>query len=265
MQKVTPLAAQEGGDRSPLLRIAALIIASGLGLWGFFWVLARVLAVLPEPIGSRAALLNEGAQTTMLLTLGAGGMGLVLGVVLGLAKVARFPLARWPAETVIFAVRGTPLLVQILFVYFALPAIVPWLKLNEFMAGMLALALNVGAYNAEVIRAGIEAIPRGQTEASRSLGLSHAQTMIHVVLPQAIRIVVPPLVNNVIALLKDSSLVSTIGLLELALAGSRISSETFQPVPVLTTVAAIYLILTTVLNLMTSALDWNLRRGRAAR
>ena len=237
-----------------------LIAATGIGLSLFFLALAHVLAYLPEPIGSRSALLNEGAQTTLLLTLCSGTLGLVVGVALGLAKTAKFLPIRFPAEFVIWVIRGTPLLIQILFVYFALPALIPWMKLNEFSAGMLALALNVGAYNAEVIRAGIEAVPRGQTEASQGLGLSRTQTMIYVILPQAIKIVIPPLVNNIVALLKDSSLVSSIGLLELVLAGNRISSETFQPVPVLTTVACIYLILTTVLTGATGALEKRLQK-----
>ena len=120
---------------------------------------------------------------------------------------------------------------------------------------MIALALNVGAYNAEVIRAGILAIPRGQTEAARSLGLSGAQTMRTVVLPQALRIVVPPLVNNLVALLKDSSLASSIALLELTLAGQRVSSESFLPIPVLTTVAVVSLALTSVMTNFTDQLE----------
>jgi polar amino acid transport system permease protein len=113
-----------------------------------------------------------------------------------------------------------------------------------------------------VIRAGILAVPKGQTEAAKSLGLSHFKTLRFVVLPQAFRIVLPPLVNNIVALLKDSSLVSAIGLVELSLSGSRISSETFQPVPVLTTVAFIYLILTTVLTLFASQLESCLRGAK---
>jgi polar amino acid transport system permease protein len=129
---------------------------------------------------------------------------------------------------------------------------------------MLALALNVGAYNAEVIRAGIEAIPKGQSEASQSLGMSKFKTMRFVILPQALRIVIPPLINNIVALLKDSSLASSIGLLELTLAGNRISSETFLPVPVLTTVAAVYLAMTTAITTVTNLLERKLKMGRTA-
>ena len=129
------------------------------------------------------------------------------------------------------------------------------LRLDEFYACIIALALNAGAYNAEIFRAGILAVPKGQSEASFSLGLSRFQAMRWIVLPQAVRIVIPPLVNNVVALLKDSSLASSIGLLELTLSGNRISSETFQPAPVLITVAAIYLVLTTYLTTLSAVFE----------
>ena len=119
----------------------------------------------------------------------------------------------------------------------------------------IALAFNVGAYNAEVVRAGIQAIPKGQWEAAWSLGFSAADTMRFVILPQALRIVVPPLVNNVVALLKDSSLASVITLLELALSGQRIISATFRPVEVYLAVAAVYLLLTTLLTFFTNLLE----------
>ena len=130
----------------------------------------------------------------------------------------------------VWAVRGTPLLVQVLFVYFALPRIVPGLQLSDFGSAAVALAVNVGAYNAEAIRAGIIAIPKGQTEAARSLGLSPLQTFRDVVFPQAFKIALPPLVNNVVALLKDSSLAYVIGVVELSNVGNRLQAATFEPV-----------------------------------
>lgn len=228
-------------------------------LCGAPWLLTKALQSLPEPMGSRGALFAEAIRTTLLLTLVAASVGLVLGLSLGLAEVSPRRWLCWPAEAVVWLVRGTPLLVQILFAYFALPAIFPGLALSEFAAGVAALALNVGAYNAEVVRAGILAVPKGQTEAAASLGLSTRQSMTWVVLPQALRMVVPALVNNAVALLKDSSLASAIGLYELSLAGTRVSSETFLPVPVLTTVAAVYLALTTVMTLATRVLEKTLK------
>ncbi|MEF2277705.1 amino acid ABC transporter permease [Deinococcus sp. YIM 134068] len=224
-----------------------------------FFAITLILRQMPDPIGPRADLFVEGARMTLQLTVVSGVIGLLIGVLVGIARTSGAWLVRAPAGFFVWLVRGTPLLVQILFVYNALPPILQAVglnvQLNEFWSAVIALAFNVGAYNAEVVRAGILAIPRGQSEAARSLGLSGGQTMNTVVLPQALRIVVPPLVNNLVALLKDSSLASTIALLELTLAGSRVSSETFQPIPTLTTVAAVYLALTTVMTLFTDQLE----------
>lgn len=226
---------------------------------GSFWILSHlsafVLRRVPEPIGSRADLFIDGAETTLYLTIGAGLMGLLVGLLAGLGKLSSWSWARLISSAFIWLIRGTPLLVQILFAYYAIPALLPWLQINEFSAALLALSLNVGAYNAEVIRAGILAVPKGQTEAARSLGLSQTKTMRWIVMPQAIQIVTPPLINNMVALLKDSSLASSIGLLELSLAGNRVSSETFLPVPVLTTTAVLYLFYTTVITALADFLE----------
>ena len=171
-------------------------------------------------------------------------------MVAALAKLSHGPILALLARTYLWLFRGTPLLTQILFVYYAVPVIFPFLKLNEWMGAFLALSLNVGAYHAEAIRAGILSVPSGQTEAARVLGLSRWQINRHVVLPQALPIMTPPLLNNLVALLKDSAMASVIGLLELTLAGNRVASETFLPVPVFTTLAMTYLFLTTTVTLV---------------
>ncbi len=235
------------------------LLGAGVAFYLLFLLISVVLRVMPEPIGSRASLFVDGARITLLLTVVSGLIGLAVGLLAGLMRTSGSALVRAPAGIFIWLVRGTPLLVQILFVYNALPPLLQKIginvQLNEFWSAVVALSLNVGAYNAEVIRAGIQAIPRGQSEASRSLGLSGAQTMTSIILPQALRVVVPPLVNNLVALLKDSSLASAIALVELTLAGQRVSSETFQPIPVLSAVAAVYLALTTVMTLFTDQLE----------
>ena len=239
--------------------LALWILGAAAAFAALFFLITLVLRQMPEPVGQYADLFVQGAQMTLKLTVVSGLIGLLVGVLAGIMRTSASALVRAPASFFIWLIRGTPLLVQILFVYNALPPLLALigikLELNEFWSAVIALALNVGAYNAEVIRAGILAVPRGQTEAARSLGLSTGQTMNTVILPQALRIVVPPLVNNLVALLKDSSLASSISLLELTLAGQRVSSESFQPVPVLTTVAAVYLALTTVLTLFTDQLE----------
>lgn len=247
----------------PLLT-AALWSAVGVGTFFLlFMAISLVLTQVPDPIGPRAALFVEGARTTLFLTLISGSIGLGVGALVGLARTSHLRVLSLSAAAYIWVIRGTPLLVQLLFVYNALPVMLKSVgiraELNEFSSAVLALALNVGAYNAEVIRAGLQAVPRGQNEAARSLGLSGTQTMRTVVMPQALRIVTPPLVNNKVALLKDSSLASSIALLELTLAGSRVSSESFEPVPVLMTIAAVYLTLTTVMTLFTDVLERRLK------
>lgn len=207
------------------------------------------MQALTEVILPRWDLFLEGSKTTLQLTGVSASLGLFIGITLGVMKLYPNRLVQAPAVAVVTVMRGTPLLVQILFAYFALPGLIPALRFNEFTAAAIALAFNVGAYNAEAIRAGVLAVPKGQREASLSLGFSEFQTMRWVVMPQALRIVIPPLVNNLVALLKDSALASSIGLLELSLVGSRVSSETFQPAPALMTVAVIYLLMTSFISI----------------
>ena len=191
----------------------------------------------------------------MLLTAVAAVAGVLLGVLAALGKTSRWPPLRWVASVYIWVIRGTPLLVQVLFVYFALPVLIPALQLSDFASACVALSLNVGAYNAEAIRAGLLAVPKGQVEAARSLGLSPWFTFIDVTFPQAFKISLPPLVNNIVALLKDSSLAYAIGVVELTNVGNRIQAATFQPLPILLTSATIYLLLTTVLTQISNAVE----------
>ncbi|MGK3273786.1 amino acid ABC transporter permease [Comamonas kerstersii] len=218
--------------------------------------LGQLLALLPEPIGDHAAEFAEGARTTLYLTLISGTIGLVLGVVAALARTSGNALLRTISGAYIWIIRGTPLLVQILFMYFALPVLVPGLNLPDFAAAVIALALNVGAYNAEAVRAGLNAVPRGQTEAARALGLPRSRVFLDVVFPQAFKISLPPLVSNFVALLKDSSLAYAIGVVELTNVGNRIQSATFQPVETLITVGVTYLVLTTLVTQVTAAVEY---------
>jgi polar amino acid transport system permease protein len=211
--------------------------------------------VLPEVIQSNLGLFVEGAKITLELTLISGICGLFFGLMLFLWADSCYVFVKWPAQFVVWVLRGTPLLVQIFFTYFALPKIVPFLVFDEFTAAAVALTFNVAAYNSEVFRSGFESVPRGQREAAKSLGLSKVLTFWIIIFPQALKVAIPALVNNIVALLKDSSLASGIGLLELSLAGQRVSSESFEPVPVLMTVALFYLSLTTLITICTNAFE----------
>lgn len=237
-------------QRSNATLVAALVLMVVM-----LALLGQILSLFPEPIGSNAQAFSDGARTTLWLTLISGTVGLILGTAAALARTARWIGLRWLSGFYIWAIRGTPLLVQILFVYFALPVLVPGLNLPDFAAAVVALGLNVGAYNAEAIRAGLLAVPRGQTEAARALGLGRGHVFFDVVFPQAFKISLPPLVSNFVALLKDSSLAYAIGVVELTNVGNRIQSATFQPIATLTTVALTYLLLTTLVTQLSNAIE----------
>lgn len=237
------------------LRSSATMAAAGVALLLVLWLLAIPLSWAPEPIGNNAQFFAEGTRVTVQLTLVAGLAGVVIGVLAALGKVSKIPPLRWIAGLYIWVIRGTPLLVQVLFVFFALPVMVPVLQMSDFVSACVALSFNVGAYNAEAIRAGLLAVPKGQVEAARSLGLSPWYTFVDVTFPQAFKISLPPLVNNIVALLKDSSLAYAIGVVELTNVGNRIQAATFQPLPILLTTACIYLLLTTVMTQFSDAVE----------
>lgn len=236
-------------------RSNATMIAATAIILLVLWLMAGPLALAPDPIGPNAQAFAEGTRVTVQLTVVAGLCGLALGVIAALGKLSRFLPFRWLASAYIWIMRGTPLLLQVLFVFFALPELVPLLKLNEFTAAAVALALNVGAYNAEAIRAGLLAVPKGQIEAARSLGLSSWHTFIDVTFPQAFKIALPPLVNNIVSLLKDSSLAYVIGVVEISLVSTRIQAATFQPVPCYITTGLIYLLFTTLMTQVSNAVE----------
>lgn len=233
----------------------ATIAAAAALLVAFLWSLATILSWFDDPVGSAAQQFADGTWVTLELTLVSGLAGLAMGVLTSMARMSRILPLRWLAGVYIWIFRGTPLLVQVFFIYNALPK---ELALSDFTSAVVALALNVGAYNAEAIRAGLEAIPKGQTEAARSLGLKPLQTFVHVVFPQGIKIALPALVNNVVALLKDSSLAYTIGVLELMNAGNRLSASTFRPEITYLAAGAIYLALTTILTEVSNAIEHRL-------
>jgi polar amino acid transport system permease protein len=217
--------------------------------------MAIPLSWAPEPIGNNAQFFAEGTRVTVQLTAIAAVAGVLIGVLAALGKTSKWPPLRWLASAYIWVIRGTPLLVQVLFVFFALPVMIPALQMSDFTSACVALSFNVGAYNAEAIRAGLLAVPKGQVEAARSLGLTPWFTFIDVTFPQAFKISLPPLVNNIVALLKDSSLAYAIGVVELTNVGNRIQAATFQPLPILLTSATIYLVLTTVMTQISNAVE----------
>ncbi|WP_018130333.1 amino acid ABC transporter permease [Effusibacillus pohliae] len=228
----------------------------------------------------------QGAKVTLQVTVIAVVLGTLLGLFLGIARLARVKhgiwkyvvsiFVRWPAILYITFFRGTPLFVQILIVHFGLMPILinqtdgllisgelaRQIKLAEtgmlsgvFFSGVVALTLNSGAYIAEIFRAGIQSIDRGQTEAARSLGLTYAKTMRYIIIPQAFRRMLPPLGNEAIMLLKDSSLVSAVGLGELAYAARTAFGATSRVWEPYLTISLMYLVMTLGLSILVAWLE----------
>ncbi|WP_228550562.1 amino acid ABC transporter permease [Endozoicomonas sp. OPT23] len=187
----------------------------------------------------------NGLAMTIKLSLVAIVFAILLGVISGLARISPNPALRHLSVLYIELIRGTPLLVQIFIVYFFIGTV---LNLDRFTAAVAALSIFTGAYIAEIIRAGIESINKGQMEAGRSLGMGRGQTMRYIILPQAFKQVLPPLAGQFINLIKDSSLVSVISLTDLTKAGRETVSSTFSPFEVWFTVALLYLVLTGLLS-----------------
>ena len=198
-------------------------------------------------VGKAVPLLAAGLLTTVRICSLAMVIGLVLGGLLGLAAMSRFAPVRWLVIAYVDFIRGTPLLIQIFLVYFALPVV--GITLPEFWAGVIALSLNAAGFIAEIVRAGIGAVEKGQTEAARSIGMRHHQVLFHVLLPQSLRAVVPPATNELISLVKGSALLSVISVYELTRAGQAIIAVHFAPFE-------IFLLLALYYYLTISALAW---------
>ena len=188
-------------------------------------------------------LLLVGALVTIEITALAVAIGTMIGLFVGVAELSRYKWLRYPAKVYVDFIRGTPLLVQIFIIYFALPIILGT-RIEPFAAAVAACSINSGAYVAEIFRAGIQSIDKGQMEAGRSLGMSWTQTMVHIVIPQSFRRTIPQLGNEFIAMLKDSSLVSVIGFEELTRKGQLIIASTYGSLEIWSAVAVIYLIMT---------------------
>jgi His/Glu/Gln/Arg/opine family amino acid ABC transporter permease subunit len=185
--------------------------------------------------------LLEGASVTVAVSVASYLLALCLGLLLGLARTSRFLLVRGAAGAYVQFMRGTPLLLQLFFIYYVLPY--GGLILTPFQAGVLGLTLNYAAYMAEVFRSGIAAVPKGQFEAGASLALTNYQLMRYVVIPQALKIVVPPIGNFFVAIFKDSALVSVITMKDLMFTGQILAASTFMHFQIFAMVAVIYLIL----------------------
>lgn len=207
-----------------------------------------------ELIEHALPMLLVGAGVTIEITAVSVAIGFLIGLFVGIARICQVKILRIIATIYADCIRGTPLLVQIFLIYFALP-IVTGQRVEPFVAAVATCGINSGAYVSEIFRAGIQAIDVGQMEAGRSLGLSWWQTMYYVILPQAVRNILPPLGNEFIAMLKDSSLVSVIGFEELTRRGQLIIAQTYGSFEIWTTVAILYLIMTLAISRVVAWLE----------
>ncbi len=238
-----------------LVAVALFVDWGKLGSAMFQWKLVR--AQFP-------GILSTAAKNTVIFTICGFSGGLVLGLVMALMRLSAVRPYRWFAATYIEIFRGIPLIVTLLILGFGLPIAFQWRWPNPYLQGAVPLALVSAAYMAETIRAGIEAVPKGQMEASRSLGMSYARAMATIIIPQAVRVIIPPLTNELVLLIKDTSLVSVLGVtdrtIDLARFGREGVNSTANATPLIVA-GLVYLAMTLPL---TQLVAWMERRAKAA-
>lgn len=209
-------------------------------------------------------ILTTAARNTLIFTICGFSGGLALGLLLALMRLSRARVYRYFAATYIEVFRGIPLVVTLLILGFGIPIAFKWNWPNPYLRGAVPLALVAAAYMAETIRAGIEAVPKGQMEAARSLGMSYSRAMATIVIPQALRIIVPPLTNELVLLIKDTSLISILGVTEgtidLARYGRNGVFDTANSTPLIVA-GLVYMVMTIPLTQLVAYLE---RRAKAA-
>jgi len=207
----------------------------------------------------RYNLVIGGLGNTLLLSLLAGIIGIVIGALITYCKLTKVKPLNWIANIYLDVIRGTPSFTQLLVIYFV---VLGSLSVNKIIVGAIAFGINSGAYVAEIIRAGILSIDKGQTEAGRSLGLTQAQTMRYIVFPQAVKNILPALANEFIVLIKETAVCGYIGIIDLTKAMTTIQSLTFSTMPIFTS-AVIYYIIIKILTIGLSKLEKNMRKADA--
>jgi polar amino acid transport system permease protein len=242
-------------------RIPGAEISAKLDPW--WWLVVAVAGILvlliifqSDPYLNILVFVSDGLAITVLLTVASFVFILVVGLIGGLGRIAKNPVIRLIATLYVEIVRGIPLLVQLIWWYFAAPVVIKAIgrflhisalanyQSNAIFLAILGLVICYGAYMTEIFRAGIQSVHKGQMEAARSLGMTYMQAMRHVIVPQAIRVVLPPVGNEFIMLIKDTSLVSAVAVADLTRRGREYMGAHFNPIEVWTLVALLYLILT---------------------
>jgi len=231
-------------------------------LIGVIAIISLLVVKQPDPYRRIVVFLVDGIRVTLGITVASFFSIMPVGLVGGMGRISKNRLINGIASVYVEIVRGIPLLVQLLFIYYASPIVLRdlgrrlttiWpalsaqligIKLNPFAAAVLGMTVCYGAYMSEIVRAGIESIPRGQLEAARSLGMSYLQAMRYIILPQAVRVILPPVGNEFVALLKDSSLVSVVAVADMTRRGREFMASTFLALETWMMVALLYLVMT---------------------
>ena len=241
-----------GGLVLPDSEKGSLVNAWSLSLVGAVVVFSVLCTVWPDPYLEILCFVPEGLLVTFEVTILSIICAIPLGLITGLGRLSHNRVINLIASTYVEVIRGIPLLVQIFYIYYALAK---FLQVSGLTSAVIAISFCYGAYMGEVFRAGIMAIPKGQTEASRSLGFNKVQTMVLVVLPQALRTIVPPVGNECIAMLKDTSLVSVMAMPDLMQYGRSFAAKSYLYFETYTIIALIYLIITLLLSKAVSILE----------
>jgi len=236
-----------------------------IGLW--------LVQFRADPYKRILVFLKDGLWVTIGITVVSFVFIVLVGLLGGLGRISKNPLVKGIASVYVEIIRGIPMLVQLMFIYYASPIVIRsiglrlagvWpalsaklvaIRINPFGAAVLGLTICYGAYMSEIFRAGIESIPKGQMEAARSLGMSYFQAMRFVILPQAVRVILPPVGNEFVALLKDSSLVSVVAVTDLTRRGREFMASTFMALETWLMVALVYLVMTLFLSRIVSHLE----------
>lgn len=250
-------------------------VPSRKGEFDRWWILVAVVVglilllvfVSPDPYRRMIVFMSDGVWRTIYLTIISFILVLIIGLLVGLARLSKINLLRGIATVYVEIIRGIPMIVQIIYWYFAAPAIIKELgnslniaSLADFRANGIAMAIfgltfGYSAYMSEVYRAGIQSISRGQMEAARSLGMTYIQAMRHVILPQAVRVILPPVGNEFITLLKDTALVSAVAIADLTRRGREFAATNFNPIETYSMVALLYLTMTLLATRLVARLE----------
>lgn len=209
-------------------------------------------------VGDRWKSLMSGLGTTLTITIGAMLLGTILGILFALMKISKVKPLKWISSIYIDIIRGTPVVVQLLIMYFVVFASV---SINKTLIAIIAFGMNSGAYVAEIIRAGILGVDKGQMESGRSLGLTHSQTMVHIIMPQAIKNILPTYANEFIVLVKETAVAGYIAIEDLTKMGDIIRSKTYEALVPLLIVALIYLVITSILSRLFRHLERRMRES----